>query len=228
MDDSNDRLIGALVADLRPVRPLLPPALRTLIWLMLVAAVAIGLGMFADVAAMWRRVAAIPDMWLAVLGSIATMATAAFAAFELSLPDRSRAWALLPLPAAALWVGASGLGCMRVDVLPGTHVAGFGETRDCLLFIIGLSVPLSAALIVMLRRAYSLAPPLTAAMAGLASAAAAATLLNFFHPFDAAAADLAVHAVAVLIVVAAARAVGSRTLQNSFAAPVTVPPAGSN
>ena len=228
MDDPNDRLIDALVADLRPARPLLPPALRTLIWLMLVAAVAIGLAMFADVAAMWRRIGAIPDMWLAVLGSIATMATAAFAAFELSLPDRSRAWALLPLPAAALWVGASGLGCMRAYVLPGTHVAGFGETRDCLLFIIGLSVPLSAALIVMLRRAYSLAPPLTAAMAGLASAAAAATLLNFFHPFDAAAADLALHAVAVLIVVAAARAVGSRTLQNSFAAPVTVPPAGSN
>ena len=213
MDDPNDRLIDALVADLRPVRPLLPPALRTLIWLILVAAVAIGLAMLADVAAMWRRIGAIPDMWLAVLGSIATMATAAFAAFELSLPDRSRAWALLPLPAAALWVGASGLGCMRAYVLPGTHVAGFAETRDCLLFIIGLSVPLSAALIVMLRRAYSLAPPLTAAMAGLASAAAAATLLNFFHPFDAAAADLALHAVAVLIVVAAARAVGSRTLQ---------------
>ena len=228
MDDPNDRLIDALVADLRPARPLLPPALRTLIWLMLVAAVAIGLAMFADVAAMGRRIGAFPDMWLAVLGSIATMATAAFAAFELSLPDRSRAWALLPLPAAALWVGASGLGCMRAYVLPGTHVAGFGETRDCLLFIIGLSVPLSAALIVMLRRAYSLAPPLTAAMAGLASAAAAATLLNFFHPFDAAAADLALHAVAVLIVVAAARAVGSRALQNSFAAPVTVPPAGSN
>jgi hypothetical protein len=216
MDDSNDRLIGALVADLRPVRPLLPPALRTLIWLMLVAAIAVALAMFADVAAMWRRIAAIPDMWLAVLGSIATMGTAVFAAFELSLPDRSRAWAFLPLPAAACWVGASGLGCMRVYVLPATHVAGFGETRDCLLFVIGLSVPLSAALIVMLRRAYSMAPPLTAAMAGLASAAAAATLLNFFHPFDAAVGDLAVHAVAVLIVVAAAQAVGGRTLQNSF------------
>ena len=218
MDDSNDRLIGALVADLRPVRPLLPPALRTLIWLMLVAAVAVAIAMFADVTAMWRRMTAIPDMWLAVLGSIATMATAAFAAFELSLPDRSRAWAFLPLPALALWVGASGLGCMRAYVLPGTHVAGIGEMRDCLLFIIGLSVPLSAALIVMLRRAYSLAPPLTAAMAGLASAAAAATLLNFFHPFDAAVGDLAMHSVAVLIVVAAARAVGSQTLQNSFAA----------
>jgi hypothetical protein len=54
-------------------------------------------------------------------------------------------------------------------------------------------------------------------MAGLASAAAAATLLNFFHPCDAALADLAVHAVAVLIVVAAAREVGRRTSQNSFA-----------
>jgi hypothetical protein len=217
MDGSNDQLIGALAANLRPVRPLPPPALRTLLWLMLVAAVAAALATFSDLAVMWHRITATSDMWLAVLGSIATMATAAFAAFELSLPDRSRAWALLPLPATALWVGASGLGCMRAYVLPGTHVAALGEARDCLLFIIGLSVPLSATLIVMLRRAYSLAPPLTAAMAGLGSAAAAATLLNFFHPFDATATDLAVHAVAVAIVVAAAWAFGTRTLRNSLA-----------
>jgi hypothetical protein len=216
MDGSNDRLISALAANLRPVRPLPAPALRTLLWLILVAAVAAALATFTDTAAMWHRMTASPDMWLASLGSIATMATAAFAAFEISLPDRSRAWALLPLPAAALWVGASGLGCMRAYVVPGTHVAAIGESRDCLLFIIGLSVPLAAVLIVMLRRAYSLTPPLTAAVAGLAAAAAAATLLNFFHPFDAAAIDLAVHAAAVAIVVAAAWAIGSRTLQNSL------------
>ncbi len=219
MDASNDRLISALSASLRPVRPLPSPALRTLIWLVLVAAIASALAMFANMSAMWHRVAAVPDMWLAVIGSIATMATAAFAAFELSLPDRSRAWVFLPLPATALWVGASGFGCLRAYVLPGTHVAAIGETGDCLLFIVGLSVPLSAALFVMLRRAYSLAPPLTAAMAGLASAAAAATLLNFFHPFDAAATDLAVHVVAVVIIVAAAQAVGSRALQNSVSGP---------
>lgn len=89
-----------------------------------------------------------------------------------------------------------------------------GETGDCLLFIIALSVPLSAALILMLRRAYSLAPGLAAAMAGLASAAAAATLLNFFHPYDAAATDLTVHLVAVGIVVLALRAVGARALRD--------------
>ncbi|HML07451.1 MAG TPA: NrsF family protein [Xanthobacteraceae bacterium] len=216
MDGSNDHLISALAANLRPIRPLPPPALRTLFWLILVAVIATALATFSDVAAMWRRMTATPDMWLAGLGSIATMVTAAFAAFEVSLPDRSRAWALLPLPAAALWVGASGLGCMRAYVLPGTHVATIGETLDCLLFIIGLSVPLSVTLIVMLRRAHSLAPPLTAAIAGLASAAAAAILLNFLHPFDAAAVDLAVHAVAVAIVVAAAWAFGTRALQNSI------------
>jgi hypothetical protein len=228
MDDRHDRLIGALAANLAPVRRLPPPLLRTLFWFLLVAAIAAALAMFSNVAGMWQRMAASSDMWLAALGSIATAATAAFAAFALNLPDRSRAWALLPLPAAALWIAASGLGCLRAYVLPGTHVAAIGETRDCLLFIIGLSVPLSVALIVMLRRGYSLAPPLTAAMAGLAAAAAAATLLNFFHPFDAAATDLAVHAVAVAVVIAAARALGGRILQNSLAGPVTFPPAGSN
>jgi hypothetical protein len=228
MDGFRDRLIDALAADLRPVRPLLPPALRTLLWLILVAIVAAVLAMFADVSATWHRLSAISDMWIAALGSIATMATAALAAFELSLPDRSRAWALLPLPAATLWVGASGLGCIRSVLLPGTHVPAAGETLDCLLFIVGLSVPLSAALMVMLRRGYSLAPRLTAAMAGLASAASAATLLNLFHPFAVAAADLFVHGIAVLIVVVTVRAVGSRTLQYSFATPVTVPLDGSN
>ena len=210
----HDRLIGALTANLQPVRPLLSPPLRALAWLGLVVVVAAALAMFANLAAVWHRLVGTPDMALAALGSMATAMMAALAAFELSLPDRSRAWGLLPLPAFALWLGASGLGCLRAYVLPGTHVATMGETRDCLVFIVGISVPLSAALILMLRRAYSLTPALAATMAGLASAAAAATLLNFFHPYDAAATDLAVHLVAVALVVVVLRAVGSRALQN--------------
>jgi hypothetical protein len=214
MADAQDRLIGALAANLEPVRPLRPPALRALVWLALVIAIAGGLAMFANLAAMWHRLTATPDMWLAALGSASTAAAAAFAAFELSMPDRSRAWALLPLPAFALWLGASGLGCLRAYVLAGTHVATMGETRDCLVFIVGFSVPLSAALVLMLRRAYSLAPGLTATMAGLASAAAAATLLNFFHPYDAAATDLVVHLAAVGIVVVALRMIAPSALRN--------------
>ena len=76
MDASNDRLIGALSANLQPVRPLPSPARRALIWLALVAVAAAALALFANLPAMWHRVTATPDMELAVLGSIATMAAA--------------------------------------------------------------------------------------------------------------------------------------------------------
>src|SRR5262245_15218733 len=83
-------------------------------------------------------------------------------------------------------------------------------------FIVGLSVPFSALLVVMLRSAYPLQPGLTALIAGLAAAAAAATLLNLFHPFDAAATDLVVHAIAVALVLLAVRAFSSRLLSPEF------------
>jgi hypothetical protein len=210
---SYDRLICGLAADLVPVRRLPAPGLRTLIWLGAVTAIAVGLAIFADLPAVWARLTAAPDMWLAAAGSALTAAFAALAAFELSLPDRSRVWALLPLPAALLWIAASGIGCLRAWLVPATHVAELGEARECLIFILGLSIPLSTLLTVMLRRACPLQPGLTAAVAGLASAAAAATLLNFFHPFDAAATDLAVHAVAVALVIGATEVLGSRSLQ---------------
>jgi hypothetical protein len=106
--------------------------------------------------------------------------------------------------------------------LPDTHVAELGEARDCLIFIVSLSVPLSVLLFLMLRRACPLQPGLTAAVGGLAVAAAAATLLNLFHPYDAAATDLTVHAAAVALVVVANRALGGRIFTESNIAPVDV------
>jgi len=211
-----EQLIRDLTAELVPVRRLASPSLRALGWLVVVVAIAIALATVANLPALWHRLAGAPDMWLAVLGSAATAVLAAVAAFQLSLPDARRAWALLPLPAALLWIVASGLGCLRTRLAPDTHVADMSEARDCLMFIVGLSVPLSALLIMMLRRACTLQPGLTAAIAGLAAAAAAATLLNFFHPFDAAATDLAVHAVAVALVISANRAFSGRLLAPSF------------
>ena len=211
-----EQLIRDLTADLVPVRRLASPGLRALGWLAVVVAAAIALATVANLPALWHRLAGAPDMWLAVLGSAATAVLAAIAAFQLSLPDARRAWALLPLPAALLWIVASGLGCLRTRLAPDTHVADMSEAHDCLMFIVGLSVPLSALLIGMLRRACTLQPGLTAAIAGLAAAAAAATLLNFFHPFDAAATDLAVHAGAVALVIAANRAFSGQLLAPNF------------
>jgi hypothetical protein len=210
MANLHDQLIRGLAADLRPVRRLRPPLFRALAWFAVLLALAIGLAAFANLDAAWQRISAAPDLWLAVIGSTLTAILAAIAAFELSLPDAPRAWAALPLPAAVLWVAASGFGCLRVWVAPQSHVAVMSEARDCLMFIVFLSVPLSALLFVMLRRACPLYPGLTAAIGGLAVAAAAATLLNFFHPYDAAATDLVVHALAVALVVAANRMLGGR------------------
>ncbi len=142
---------------------------------------------------------------------------AALAAFLTAMPDRRAAWALLPLPALALWVGASGLGCLRGWLAVGTHDARMDKTGVCLAFILGVSVPISLLLAAITRRACPLRPDLTATMRGLASAAAAATLLDFFHPYDAAATDLAVHAIAVAALVLADRGIGGRTLRGGAA-----------
>ena len=209
----HDRLRADLVTDLEPVRRLGSPWLRAALWIGLVLAFALFLSSDANLAALRQRLMSVPDMWLAVLGSALTACLAALASFQMSLPDRSPAWCALPLPGLALWLGASGMGCARAWLLPWTVIPAWGDARSCLVFIFGLSIPLSLAIIVMLRRGYALYPSLTATVAGLAVAAAAATLLNVFHPYDVAVDDLIVHGCAVLIVVGANQLFGNALLR---------------
>ena len=206
----HDRLIGELAGTLRPVRRLPAPWKRAAGWIVLVLVIGAGLVAFAGLNIARHRLAAAPDAWLAVLGSTLTAPLAAFAAFQTSVPGRNPRWALLPIPAALLWMAASGFGCLQSWIVPPSH--GTVEPRDCLVFIVCVSLPLAIALVLMLRRACPLRPGLTATLGGLASAAAAATLLNLFHPFDVAATDLVVHALAIALVVLATRALGARAL----------------
>jgi hypothetical protein len=211
-DPRHQALIDVLGAELTPVRRLPPPWLRTLGWLLAVAAIAAGLLMHYGDALMLRRWAGAPDLGWAAAGAVLTAACAAWAAFVLGVPGRSRAWAWLPLPGALLWIGASGLGCLRTWLAPGTSIASMHQSADCLVFIVSFSIPLSALMVWLLRRACPLRPVLTAVLVGLASAAASASLLEICHSFDAAATDLLTHALAVGIVVAANAAMGGRLL----------------
>ena len=215
----HDTLIRQLAGDLAPVKPLAPPFRRALVWNLAVAAIAFAAAMTTDVHTIGQRLMAEPDMWLAVAGSTLTAMLAAYAAFQLCLPDRSSYWALLPLPPALLWILASGAGCLRSLRIADTRAPTVSDERDCLLIIIALSIPLSLLLLAMLRKGHSLLPGLTTLTAGLAAAAASATLLMFFHPFDATVSDLIAHGVAVVIVVTAVRYFGGRALgrKNNFA-----------
>ena len=212
---AHDHLITALGAQLAPVRRLRPPWLRTLGWLSVVAVIAAALFARYGSAPMLARWAGAPDLGWAGLGAVLTAVAAAWAAFALGVPGRRSAWAWLPLAPALLWVGASGLGCLRGWIAPATHIASAHEAGDCLFFIIGFSLPLSALLIALLRRACPLRPVLTAVLVGLASAAASASLLEICHAFDAAATDLLLHALAVALVVTANATLGGRLLSPS-------------
>lgn len=198
---SSEQLIHRLAGDLTPIRRLRPPVVRLLGWTaLLVLLVTLLLWRFGD-QLMLRRWDAAPDLVWAAAGAVGTALTAAWACFNLGVPGRSPRWVWAPLPFAVLWIGASGWGCLRLWVAPGTTVGTMSETTHCLVFILAFSLPLSTLLIWLLRRACILRPARAALMVGLASAAASASLLQIFHEFDAAATDLAVHALAIALVI---------------------------
>ena len=203
------RLIGDLSADLKPVRRLSPPWLRTLYWLVAVLCLALVL-VGIRVVFNWNGQPEVdPYVIPGALASGVTALLAAFAAFQLSLPDRSSAWALLPVPAFVVWVAINGLGCVASLANPAVQ-NNVPQFFSCLSIIFALSIPLSVATIVMVRRARPLRPLPVAILGGLAASAAGATLLLLIHPHDSALLDLCSHALAVLIVVCINVLVGGR------------------
>jgi hypothetical protein len=213
MSETGDisRLIGDLSADLKPVRRLPPPWLRALVWLGVVLAVALVLVATRTLLPPLGIIGNDPFMLPGAYASLATAVLAAIAAFELSLPDRSDAWIWLPLPALVVWIVLNGLGCLATLAIPGTQTTPF-QFLVCLSLLLAISLPLTAAMIFMVRRARPLRPLRVAILGGLAASGAAATLLILIHPHDSAVLDLAAHAVAVAAIIGLNVLLGGRLL----------------
>jgi hypothetical protein len=209
--DDFSGLIGELAGDLTPVRRLASPWLRALLWLGVVALVALALIIIREIFAWYGS--AHDDPWVVpgALASGATSILAAIAAFQLSLPDRSDRWALLPLPGFIVWVGLNGFGCLASLSDPAVQ-GNVPLFFTCISVIFALAIPLSAAMILMLRRARPLRPLPVAILGGLAVSAAGATLLVLVHPHDSAVLDLASHTIAVVVVVGLNALLGGRLL----------------
>lgn len=204
MREATEQVIERLVADARPVRRLRPPMLRAALWLLAVAAIAAGaILLFSDLGVMADRLRD-PKLQVEMAATLLTGIAAVMASFHLSLPDRSPLWALLPLPFLALWIASSGYSCWRHWISVGPGGFELGESAHCLRFMLAISIPLGASLLVVLRRAAPLTPVRVAAIGGLGIGGIAAFVLQFFHPFDVTFMDLAVHLGAVAIVVATA------------------------
>lgn len=178
-------LIDMLCAAAKPVRRLRPPLVRAALWLLLAGLVLVALaallGTRPDLALRLRE----PTFLGALAGALLTGVLAAVAAFHLSLPDRSRLWLLLPLPALVLWVSTIGYGCLTDWVSIGPDGIRLGTTLECFATLLIASAPTSMILLVMLRHTARLYPTTVAMMGGLASAGIAATALSLFHELDA-------------------------------------------
>lgn len=178
-------LINALATNVPPVRRLRPPLMRAACWLLLafliLALLAISQGIRLDLAQHLQS----PSFIISMAGALLTGILAAIAAFMLSLPDRSRLWLLLPAPALVVWLSAIGYQCLTnwVSFEPGG--VRLGGTARCFATLVLTSLPLSLAMLVMLRYAAPLRPMAVTLMGSLAVAAITATALSLFHSLDA-------------------------------------------
>jgi hypothetical protein len=178
-------LIDALVECATPVRRLRPPLVRAVLWLafagVVLALIAVGHGVRTDLMARLEE----PKFAATDGAALATGILATMAAFMISLPDRSRWWLLLPLPALAMWITTIGSGCLADWVGLGPDGIRFGEELRCFALLILTSVPLAIALAAMLRYAALWRGGAVAMTGGLAVAAITATALSLFHDHDA-------------------------------------------
>lgn len=178
-------LIDGLVADAYPVRRLRPPLLRAALWLLLPALIfallALGQGVRPDLAQRLEQ----PQFIVGTGASLLTGVLAAVAAFMLNLIDRSRRWALLPLPALVVWVATLGYQCLTNWVSLGPDGVQVGETARCFTTVLMTSVPLSVGLFAVLRHGTLLLASTAVLTGSLAVAAMSATAISIFHDLDA-------------------------------------------
>lgn len=178
-------LIASLATNLTPVRRLRPPMRRAARWLVLAAFVltllAISQGLRPDLAQKLQQ----PAFAVSMAASLLTGVLAAIAAFLVSLPDRSRLWLLLPVPALCVWLFNIGYQCLVQWISIGPDGVSLGEAARCFATLVLTSLPLSLSMLVMLRYAAPLRPTAVTLMGSLAVAAITATALSLFHALDA-------------------------------------------
>jgi len=182
MDTS--RLITEIVAEAKPVPRLPPPWMRTAIWLGLAIPAAIVViavhGLDVDLAT------AVGDNRFVIeqLATAATALVAALAAFDSTIPGRSRRWYWLTLIPLAVWLATVGAGCVSEWQTLGPASLRLRLDSACLLPMVLIGTVPVVTMIAMLRKGAPLSPRLTLVLGALATAGLVNFALRFFHVGD--------------------------------------------
>ncbi|MEO9167821.1 MAG: NrsF family protein [Aestuariivirga sp.] len=203
-------VLTALSTNLVPVRRQASPLIRTLLWLALAVLVigllAMGHGLRPN---LFMRAAEWPFQ-LEVIGALLTGVLAAFAAFASGIPGRSKWWIALPLPALALWMATIGQQCLSNWIVIGPAGMSLGESAECLATVGLTSLPLSLALVVMLRHAVVMRPLASYLLGSLAVAGIAGAAMSLMHALDASVMIVLFNVVSTLVIM------GVATLLSTF------------
>ena len=182
-----DALIARLSDGATPVRRLRPPMVRAGAFLglagLLIGALVVWHGPRGDLGE--RMLEA--GFAVRLAGCALTGVIAAVAAAMLAVPGRSRLWAWAPAPAVGLWLGSIGVGCLGYWVGIADDGLQADEVARCAGTLLLAGMPLSAAMLVLLRRAAPRAAGARPALlvGGLAAAGMTALALTVMHPIDA-------------------------------------------
>jgi hypothetical protein len=195
---STDDLIEQLAGGVRPVARLRAPFQRFMIWLAMACMIA-GWSIYAhgfrtDFEMLWGTVRFQLEFWT----SIGTGLLAAFAAFQLAMPDRPGQWGLLPVPMLVLWLLTLGGGCYADFIRLGPDGLRFGTSFHCLIYILQTSFLMALPMVFMLRHAGRIRPGPVILCAGLSVATISSAVLTLFHDLDTAIMILIWHGGALL------------------------------
>lgn len=184
MNTNSDSMIGRLVDDLRPVRPLHPGTGMARILLAIAASIGLvvyGFGLRTDI------VAGRPDpMFLTSSGLFLVLALAsAWSAIDMARPSvgtRRDGWAWTATMAAVLPVAA--LGLIALDLVTGQSVSVDGGGIHCLTVGSAAGALTLGTLLLWLRRGAPSSPRLAAMMIGVAAGSAGIFAVSLCCPHN--------------------------------------------
>jgi len=179
-----DDLIADLAGRVTPVRPLPPPAVRALGWLVLAGLCAVaGVTVFGARADVMVRLTQTDYLSIALL-ALTTSVFAAVISLILAIPgaERTPLLRVTALASFGLWAGTSVWGVLAEG--RGLPVFTDPHWPVCFVRVVLVALLPAVVLFVMLRRGTPLQPGWTAAMAALASASAGALAAHVACPLD--------------------------------------------